>query len=189
LIENYYFQAMKNLLLLTLFFFAFGAFAQKIRKVEVVSDRSIQVTGSNFEGIIFSKDYVPTFILYPPDTKKINLSIQDIIQVEQLIKYDVSNKNNQKIKDTFICQNLNKYLRQYIGYLNPKGQRIVFINFFWKNEIVREERNHKVLPKLFPEPQWKRTWFTVFDGGHFYWQIKINLSTMQLFEFGENGLA
>ena len=181
---------MKKLLLPFFFFIAFGTFAQKIIRTEKVTDYSTYVIGNGFEGAIFSKDYIPAHYDYIDSTKKrFSPSVRNIIQAEKSLLEDVKLKGRGKINDPFICANLDKYLRQYIGYVDPTGKKIIVINFFSKGDILEEEKDHEEFPKMIRAPQWKIKWHNVADGGNFYWRIKINLSTLQLFQFRENGFG
>ncbi|WP_417356361.1 hypothetical protein [Flavobacterium sp.] len=74
-----------------------------------------------------------------------------------------------------IHKNLNKYLRQYFGYIDENGNRILIINCFWKNI-------DKMAKKL-----WLKDRITVADGGSFYWNVKYNLDTGELFDLKVNG--
>jgi hypothetical protein len=48
------------------------------------------------------------------------------------------------------------------------------INCFWGHEQK-------------DDTYWLENYYHVFDGGNYYWTIKINLTNHQLFDFGVNG--
>jgi len=179
---------MKKLLLPFLFFFASEGFAQKVKRIETVSNHSVYIKGNIFEGTIFSESYIPPRYNYADTIKRFTPSAADITQVEKLVLKDVILKGRGKINDPFICANLKKYLRQYAGFTISGGKKIVYVNLFWKAAILHEEKEHKTFPQI-PGPEWKKEWMFYFDGGNRYWRIKINLSSMELFDFEENGTA
>jgi len=49
------------------------------------------------------------------------------------------NKPNQgKDHVPVIHRNLNKYVRQYIGFIDEDGQRVIHVNFFWNHYSLWE---------------------------------------------------
>ncbi|MDF2431177.1 MAG: hypothetical protein JWP44_808, partial [Mucilaginibacter sp.] len=140
---------MKKLPLLLLLCIVLSTNAQKIIKTEQVSDHSIHIIGDRFEGVIFSKEYSPIFHLFPNNIKRCSIDTEDILSAERILAEDLRNKQSHKINDLFIRENLKKYLRQYAGYYDSKGRKIVIINFFWQKEILSEEKEHKALPHFF----------------------------------------
>ena len=158
---------MKSLILPLLLLIVSIASAQKIVKKEQVSDHSIYVKGNSFEGVIFSKDYIPPKYSYDDSIKRFDLTDVDIIQAEKLLKQDIKRYGVGAVKDTFICNNIKKYVRQYAGFTTSNNQKIIFINFVWKKEVKREEKDHKIFPQI-PYYDWKREWQFYFDGGAHY---------------------
>lgn len=73
-----------------------------------------------------------------------------------------------------ISKELSTYVRQYVGYTNEKGEKIIWINF------VHEPTASYGLDKAIYE---------IEDGGDSYWNVKVNLTTHQLFELSVNGDA
>ena len=88
---------------------------------------------------------------------------------QQLVNQDGTNNN------PIIHKNLNKYKRQYFGYINEDGERILQINALW-----RKSEHSK---------NWLRNRVEVFDGGSHYWNVKFNLKTGELFDLSVNGNA
>jgi hypothetical protein len=74
-----------------------------------------------------------------------------------------------------IHKNLKKYKRQYFGYINEKGEKILYINSLWK-------KNEK-------ETKWLQQIIMVSDGGSHYWNIEYNLETEELENLKVNGYA
>lgn len=71
-----------------------------------------------------------------------------------------------------IHKKLRKFKRQYFGYLNENGHRILLINCFWKKRKLDNWLNSKV---------------SVLDGGSYYWKINFDLNTFKLYDLYING--
>ena len=67
------------------------------------------------------------------------------------------------------------YLRQYLGYIDNRGNRIVLINACCSAAGEKEDLEHN--------------WIFVLDGGSCYFQIKVDLRTKKCFDFFVNGEA
>ena len=118
---------MKSLILPLFVFIVSAVSAQKIIKIEKASDYSTHVIGNDFEGVIFSATYNGSSLIKDKNLKYTPTEI-NVIEVEKLI---ASNMNIIKYKDNqnlFIYKHLKKYLRQYFGYINEKGQKVIYIN-------------------------------------------------------------
>jgi len=168
---------MKNLILPLLTLIVSVVSAQKIIKTEKVTDHSTHVIGNNFEGVIFSDKEISGF-LFTKGNKKFTPTENDIIKAERLTTLSldtIKDVTNQKV---YIKRHLKKYLRQYFGYINENGERIISINFFFWN--TSDNKSGK---------RWLNEAIDVSDGGNRYWQIKINLTTQESFDFYINGEA
>ena len=67
------------------------------------------------------------------------------------------------------------YFRQYVGYVDSKGNRIVFINAVCKSYGQKSDL--------------KKNWIFVLDGGSCFYQIKVNLTNKKCTDFSVNGEA
>ncbi|UWY26763.1 hypothetical protein N4T20_13650 [Flavobacterium sp. TR2] len=127
-------------------------------------------------GVIFSEKYdcylFTNFKRFTPNQDEIN-------QFETLLNKNIQNININKFKP-LIHENLNNYNRQYIGIFNEKGEKIIHINFFW-----REDENQPFFNKI-KYDKWKTEWFEIQDGGSYYWNIKYNLIHNTFFDFRVN---
>lgn len=163
---------MKKLLLIFLLLPAIKASAQRVLKSEKASDHSTRIKGNNFEGCIFSDNYIGIF---PggAESKPFTPSIEEVALAEKLLRQAIDTIHFYG-HERFVRNNLRKYLRQYFGYINSQGERIIEINALWKRD---EDEDSK--------------WLTgrefVNDGGDHYWQIKINLTNKECFAFSVNG--
>jgi hypothetical protein len=79
-------------------------------------------------------------------------------------------KQNQAFTPV-IDKNLKNYKRQYFGYIDSKSHKILFINCFWKKE---------------KEVTWLTEMINVLGGGSYFWTVKFNLNTQELFDLEVN---
>ena len=167
---------MKRLLLLLSFLSAYNVRAQRVIESEKATDYSTYIKGNNFEGAIFSESYnFNRFLNF--QGKRFTPSIKEIILVEKLLQKKLDTCNNSWRQSVFVHRHIRKYIRQYFGYINDKGEKIIYINAFIRNA------------EFTPEKLWRKDIVMVMDGGNSYWDIKVNLSTQQLFAFGVHGDA
>lgn len=184
---------MKNLLLLLLLLLSVTVYAQKIIKTEQVTDHSIHITSSDFEGVIFFEKYKGEYDVYDTAEYKKNSwytpTVKDIESTEKVLVSELKNKaktKKGKYNDAKIVFNeLKSSYRQYIGYINPQGEKLICINGFPDDEGWAKERSRKPPYNLV----WYQDIFRVFDGGPSFWHITINLTTKKIIFFGVNGIA
>jgi hypothetical protein len=103
----------------------------------------------------------------------------EIDKAENVLRSKLKGLNSQLINQSsspIIHRKLNKYKRQYFGYIDKNGHRILLINCFWAKD------------KDFKEI-WLKARVIVLDGGSYYWNVKYNLDTGELFELDINGYA
>lgn len=136
------------------------------------------IKGKNYRGYIFNETQ---FVLLSVKNQKNRYtpSEKDILLTEKLIYANLENVNkkleNQIDGCPVIHKKLNKYVRQYIGFINNKGQRIVWINFIWDKSIVDERLKEDVI--------------RVLDGCSYYWNIEVNLDEGTLYNLSVNGFG
>ena len=133
------------------------------------------VKNNCFEGYIFEKDcdnkgvLNNEYLLFTP-------SEDEVIQAEKLLVNKIKDLNtkryNQGKRCPVIHRNMKKYYRQYIGYINEDDEKIIWINFIWKNQSPKN---------------WNKEIIIVDDGCSFYWQVKVNLNSKNLFDLFVNG--
>lgn len=182
-----YLQSMKKLLPILFLVITFKVYSQKVIREEEVTDHSMHVIGNDFEGIIFRENYHQR----SGDTaelriKKFTPSQEDVYAAEVFLRDQIKDKINQGDKK-YIFSNLKKYRRQYLGYLNDKGEKIVYINCFpvdldWADKKIKNEKQVNITT-------WYDSLFYVFDGGKSFWQIHINITKKKIISMSVNGLA
>lgn len=151
---------MKKLLALLFIVFHLTIYSQK-----TTSFRDI--------GVIFPKEY-DCYLFDNPD--RFTPTSNDINELEILLNKNIEVINTNKFKP-LIHKNLNNYYRQYIGFYNEKGEKIIHVNFLWKEDVHSSEE------------KWKTEWYDVADGGSYYWNIKYNLVNKTFFNFRVNTLG
>ena len=128
--------------------------------------------------VIFSQEY--TDLINQSDFKeRFTPTEQEIVRTEKALKRNwIINKSmiNQGGSCPIIHKKLNKYKRQYVGYINSSGEKIIWINFIWKRE-------KGILSKLDKEI------IIVLDGCSYFWDINLNLEKEELFNLRVNGSA
>lgn len=142
----------------------------------VLAQSAVQDTSSEFATYVKTKDYEGVIFgkmgpaNYTDDKEyRWTPTPAEIEEVETLMKKHILKTVrkrgliNQFGDRPVIHENFEKYIRQYMGYINQKGQKIVWVNCFWKayeNEF----------------PDWKTHLVDVMDGGSYFWHIKVNLN-------------
>lgn len=126
---------------------------------------AIPITTCNYKGYIFQAGG-NNFIPDNNDSERWTPTAEDIKEVELIIK-----ASYKDYRTTYELKSLRSYKRQYLGYLNEKGERIVWINALCGNDLNDWLKNDTVI---------------VLDGGSCYWNVRVNLMTKQVFNFGVN---
>ncbi|MFZ4402399.1 MAG: hypothetical protein ACOYO1_20400 [Bacteroidales bacterium] len=98
------------------------------------------------------------------------LSINYIDSLEKNRNYEVIKKYGKILKYKH-----KNYYRQYAGYINTKGEKIIIIN-----ACCSEFKQHVNLEK---------NWLLVMDGGSCFFKIKVNIQNKRCHDFSVNGEA
>lgn len=93
---------------------------------------------------------------------------------------------NQVGNCPIIHKNLKSYRRQYFGYIDGSGNKIIYATFNWDRYSLLDRLRGTYKDE---SENWKKEREMVLDGCSFHWEIKINLDTKELFDLGVNGLA
>jgi len=168
---------MKKSILVIIIISASSTFAQKVQFSERTSQHSTYVKGSNFEGIIFDREYQHRYEDIPPASRRFTPSFKEIELVEQLLTEQLKEKNTGINHGPKIHKKLQKYVRQYVGIISVKGERDIFILFDWWRRGSAQPDN------------WKTEFIKVFDGGSYHWYVHINLEKKKLHHLGLNGIS
>lgn len=137
--------------------------------------QSTYIKGKGYRGIIFDTS---VFVLKSIKDQKDRhlLTKSDVEKAEQLLKNNLQALNQKKINQTAGCpiihKKLKKFYRQYLGFINQKGEVIVWINCFWDKELIERARSEII---------------QVNDGCSYFWNIEVNITTCQLQDLEING--
>lgn len=91
----------------------------------------------------------------------------------------LSNKTEFGINDTIT---LDDYYKQLVPFINDKGERIVYVNSLCVSFIASPPPWNEN-----KEMDWNNHFYNVDDGGTCFWQTKINMDTLEYFDFTVNG--
>lgn len=122
------------------------------------------------------------------DSKPTDLTNDDLLKIEKILNKcindynpdqerqfkDINDKHPEyKLDKKNFTIDLTRYKRQYVGVINSKGEKEVWVNCFcntWNKN-------------------WKTNLIMVHDGGNCYFNLKINLTIGQYYELMVNGDA
>lgn len=173
---------MKQIILAGLMLVSFSVSAQKIIRSEKVTDQSVHIIGNNFEGVMFDKAYKAEYLnLIEKYPDRFSPSIAEVLLAEKLMQKGIKEIDEHSLYPKhgygpIVHKHLRSYVRQYLGFVNEKGEKVIYINSLWKKDTVKES-------------DWLKDYYYVFDGGSAYWNVRVNLSTGELFGFGTHGVA
>lgn len=148
------------------------------------------VEGKKFLGAIFPSSYNNTSYHWLNDNKRFTPTNEEVLMFENNLRLKLKklNKNHwyQKGKCPIINNNLQKYIRQYSGFIDDSGKKYLLINFLWNTSVLHENPNEKYYNEL---GDWKKHWLIWFDGCSHFWNVKYYLESEVLFDLQINGSA
>lgn len=134
------------------------------------------VSGNNYQGYIFPEDHNEligvdnqrgTFTPLPKEIAGIESKLRNCISK---LNKDIPNqgKGCPKIRKSI----LDKYIRQYFGFIDNNGNKIIIINFVWEKGLGANKIDTKLV--------------SVLDGCTRYWNIKYNMTSYRFFDIEVN---
>lgn len=157
-------------------------------EVNKLNSNATIIKRGKIESVIFSKE-ADCFLCNFPGSG-FTPTVEEINEAEKILKKDIKSASkpmyNQEDGYPIIHNNLNNYRRQYYGYINKDGEKILYVNFLWAKYtfIERLKGYHKDEGE-----NWKSEREIVLDGGSNYWQIEINLTQKKLSNLNTNGVG
>lgn len=139
------------------------------------NENAYLIRNKNSIGEVFKENFDSNEI--DKSLKRFTPTIDEINQAEIILTNNFKKENKSK-DGKFISRNLNDYKRQYIGFFNSNGDKIIHISFYL-------DKNSKQQDDQFRKEDYKMT----LDGGVSYWIAKINLKTNKLENILINGVA
>lgn len=167
------------------FLFLFSTIqAQKINFSEPHPPSFTHVKGGDFEGVIFSENFVFPFLANQAGDRRFTPSNAEIEIAEGILNQNIKSINASKLnqgqgRGPVIHESLDKFVRQYFGYYSSLGEKIVFISCLLKE-------NYRTISNQ--EPNWLKGAVLVLNGGSNYWQVQANLNSSKLFGLKINGI-
>lgn len=151
----------------------------------------IGIKSNKFRGTLFTNSYQADklFIDKADSLNRFTPTEKDIAIAESILKEQIreANKNriNQFSKRQHIDKNLNKYFRQYVGFIDKNGDRNIHINFHWDRFTLMDRAKGYWDDRL----DYTSDYSIVFDGGSRYWSVNVNLASKKLYGLLVNGVA
>jgi hypothetical protein len=153
--------------------------------------QKIGVQSAKFRGTAFDSSYSNVKLFLPATftLKKFTPTKQDIALAEQILKLQIEKANERRMnqfgRKQYIHRNLNKYFRQYAGFINENGDRVIHINFYWDRYTVFDRIKGYWDDRL----EYTSDYSVVMDGGYRHWNVNVNLTTKSLYNLSVNGVA
>lgn len=161
---------------------SFSVFGQNTKSKNISLKQTNKADSNNFDK---TKTAILTFNKtkhkgYPFDTtyNSVSLTNFDIKIIDSLLLVAIAKYNNSEFKQkVYMKIDLTEatYRKQLVAATDKFGHRFVWVNNFC--DIMKE----------YWKPIWKKQILSTADGGHCYFQFKINLDTNEIFDFFVNG--
>jgi hypothetical protein len=116
-----------------------------------------------------------TFEIWKPEES-------DLKKVDEILSKAISDNQFYFLKTKQLSE-IKKNYRQYLCYINEKGEKVIYINSMCELPIDYDKDNNPI------KFDWKNEMNRTADGGDCYWNIKINLTTNTYYEFMVNGIS
>jgi hypothetical protein len=151
----------------------------------------IGIKSNKFRGTLFTNSYQADklFIDGVGSLNRFTPTKEDIALAESILKEQIREANksriNQLSKRQHIDKNLNKYFRQYVGFIDKNGERTIHINFHWDRFTLMDRVKGNWDDRL----NYTSDYSIVFDGGSRYWSANVNLTSKKLYGLSVNGIA
>ena len=156
--------------------------------VEQPTEYSTIIEKGRVTGVIFKEN--GDCFLCLQEKERFTPTIDDIQTAERILKENLAKANesrmNQFDKCPVIHRKLKSYRRQYFGYFDSNGHKIIYATFNWDRYSIFDGLRGYYKDE---SENWKKEKEMVLDGCSYHWEIKINLNTEKLFELGVNGSA
>ncbi|MXN92052.1 hypothetical protein GR160_12525 [Flavobacterium sp. Sd200] len=145
----------------------------------IVTDDATLVTGKGFKGYVFNENQ-EVFVSLSKGLKRYTPTYDDIIAAELIIKKSIAKVNSERMNQQYGCpvihKKLRKYTRQYVGFINDKDEKELWVNFVWSSLSFSEQR-------------YKESIISVHDGCSNFWSIRVNINTKNLSDLKINGVG
>ncbi|MBG25668.1 MULTISPECIES: hypothetical protein [Flavobacteriaceae] len=156
--------------------------------VEQPTEYSTVIEKGRITGVIFKENGACFLCLQ--DKERFTPTIDDIQKTERILEQNLKEANKSRTNQVDNCpvihKKLKSYRRQYFGYIDSSGKKIIYITFNWNRYSIFDRLRGYYKDE---SENWKKEKEMVLDGCSYHWEIKINLDTEEVFELGVNGVA
>jgi hypothetical protein len=122
-------------------------------------------------------------------TKRWTPSGDDIKLAEKILKEQIkdTNKNrpNQMNSCPIVHKHLNDYFRQYVGLVNDKGHKVIYINMSWDRFSLKD----RIVGNSDRRLDFNSDYSITLDGCSYYWEVTIDMNDKKISGFGVNGVG
>ncbi|WP_442587058.1 hypothetical protein ACSBL2_13510 [Pedobacter sp. AW31-3R] len=150
-----------------------NGYTYNLREVEGSENLYLQTV--NFSGIIFSANSK----IYDNKSRRFTPTIEEIFKAEKILQECLATgkeDSNGILVDKKMIKPLPDYYRQYIGFYNDKGEKVIYFNCFIRRPTIDDNN-------------WQKEELMVKDGGNNYFSILINLQDEGCSLFMVHGVA
>jgi hypothetical protein len=163
---------------LILFVFLLNNCSSTIKTFQTSDQNKLGVKSNKLRGTIYKSSY-PAEKIYTEfeDTlKRFTPTGNEITLVENILRSQLKHADkatpDNPINQQSIDKNLNKYFRQYVGFINNEGDKIIHINLYWeKYPLFDRWRGYDPLSKIYTSD-----FEMILDGGYHYWNVNVDLT-------------
>jgi hypothetical protein len=180
---------MKQLFFISIIFILISCNAS-IKTFQTKDEDKIGVKSSRFRGTAFKSSYPKEKLYETPDSlNRFTPTTGEIRLAETILNARLPKENNTNFNGANggknIDRNLNKYFRQYVGFISSNGDTIIHINLYWdKYSIFDRMRTYNS-----NSDKYTHDFEMILDGGYRYWNINVNLTRHVLERPVVNGIA
>jgi hypothetical protein len=178
---------MKQFTIISILFFLVSC-SSTFKIVEQPTEYSTVIEKGRITGVIFKENGACFLCLQ--DKKRFTPTIDDIQKTERILEQNLKEANKSRMNQVDNCpvihKKLKSYRRQYFGYIDSSGKKIIYITFNWDRYSIFDRLRGYYKDE---SENWKKEKEMILDGCSYHWEIKINLDTEEVFELGVNGVA
>ena len=149
-----------TLMTIILFGFSTMCIGQTLVSVDTLDNGNVHVVTNEFECVIFCPNNNSYHVGYS-ETKWMPTD-EDVLLCDKIIRNFVNKKERKKAvvvgNSPIIHENFDKYVRQYMGYVDKHGRKILRVRYVWK-EFLKDDKF-----------QWLDHQVGGIGGGTYFWQ-------------------